>query len=83
MRWVVYLVGCADGTLYCGMTNHLKKRVRTHNDGKGAKYTRGRRPVHLLWSQPCASRIEAAILEHHIKKLSRTQKLRLIEDSKA
>ena len=44
-RWFCYLVGCSDGTIYCGITDNLEKRMATHNAGKGAKYTRGRGPV--------------------------------------
>ena len=55
MSWTVYLLKCADGTLYCGCTNNLTKRLAAHNRGQGAKYTRSRRPVALAWQeeQPC------------------------------
>ena len=76
-----YLLQCADGSLYCGWTNDLEKRVRIHNEGKGAKYTRTRRPVRLVYAEAFATREEAMSREWHLKKMSRTQKLRLIRES--
>ena len=81
-HWCTYLLRCSDGSLYCGATNNLKRRVRAHNNGTGAKYTRARRPVVLVWSQPCDSKRAALKLEAHIKKLSRSQKLQMIEDTR-
>lgn len=74
-----YLLQCADGTLYCGWTNHLKKRVEAHNAGKGAKYTRSRRPVALVYYEEFDTKAEAMRREAAIKKLSRSQKLMLIQ----
>lgn len=74
-----YLLQCADGTLYCGWTNHLKKRVEAHNAGKGAKYTRSRRPVALVYYEEFGTKAEAMRREAAIKKLSRSQKLMLIQ----
>ncbi len=74
-QWHVYLLKCADDTLYTGITNNLQKRIKKHNDGKGAKYTRGRGPVALVNSFICHSKGEALKLEHKIKKLSRDEKL--------
>lgn len=73
--WFVYLVKCSDGTLYCGITNDLDKRIKKHNDGKGAKYTKTRRPVSLLKYFERPSKSEALKLEYKIKQLSRQEKL--------
>ncbi|HIR16602.1 MAG TPA: GIY-YIG nuclease family protein [Candidatus Caccocola faecigallinarum] len=74
-----YILLCADGTLYTGWTNDIEKRLAAHNAGRGAKYTRGRRPVTLLYSEECATKSEAMIREAAIKKLSREEKLLLSE----
>ena len=74
----VYLLRCADGSLYCGWTNDLDRRLAAHNAGTGAKYTRARRPVRLVWFESCASREAALRRECQIKRLSRAEKLRLI-----
>jgi putative endonuclease len=73
-----YLVQCHDETLYCGYTNNLDKRVKTHNSGKGAKYTKTRLPVKLVYSESFESKSEAMKREYEIKQLSRTEKLKLI-----
>lgn len=73
--WFCYILECSDGTLYTGITNDLEMRIRTHNLGKGAKYTRNRLPVKLKWSEVVENRSEASKLEYKIKKLSRSQKL--------
>lgn len=78
MCWHVYLLECADGTLYCGMTNDLPRRLAAHNAGQaggGAKYTRARLPVALLASAPCADKPAALRLELAVKKRPRAQKL--------
>lgn len=74
-----YILLCADGTLYTGWTNDIEKRLAAHNAGRGAKYTRGRRPVTLLYSEACATKSEAMSREAAIKKLSREEKLMLSE----
>ena len=74
-----YLVKCADGTLYCGWTNHLDERVAAHNSGKGAKYTKSRRPVELVYYEESRSKQEAMRRESEIKKMTREQKLELIK----
>ena len=74
-----YLLRCADGTFYSGWTNHLKERVRIHNEGRGAKYTKGRRPVELVYYEEFATRQEAMKREWAIKRLSRKDKQLLIE----
>lgn len=76
--WNVYLVRCADGSLYAGIAKDLSARIETHNRGKGAKYTKARMPVELVWSQSCKDRSIASKIEAHIKSLSRAQKLALI-----
>ena len=77
--YYVYILECNDKTLYTGITKDLARRVREHNESsKGAKYTRVRRPVILLYSEECDDRSSAAKREYAIKKLSRDQKLALI-----
>ncbi len=76
-----YLLRCADGTLYCGWTNDLEKRLKAHNAGRGSKYTRVRRPVKLLWCESFDTRQEAMSREYHIKRMTREDKLRLAEES--
>ena len=77
---VCYILRCADGTLYTGWTNDLEKRLRAHNEGRGGKYTRVRRPVELVYFEEYATREEAMSREWHIKRLCRADKLRLIEE---
>jgi len=72
------MVQCSDGTLYTGWTNDLKKRLEKHNAGKGARYTRGRLPVKLVYYEVFATKSEAMKREAQIKKLSRKQKLLFI-----
>ena len=74
-----YILKCADGTLYCGWTNDLEKRLKVHNDGKGAKYTRSRLPVTLVYYEEFETAKEAQKREYQIKNLSRKEKLKLIE----
>lgn len=81
MNHYCYIVICSDNTLYCGYTNNLDKRIEKHNTGKGAKYTRTRLPVKLLYSESFASKSEAMKREWQIKQLSRKEKLKLINDS--
>jgi predicted GIY-YIG superfamily endonuclease len=76
--WWVYLVRCADGTLYTGIAKDVQARVDDHNRGLGAKYTRGRTPVELVYREWMASRSAALRREHAIKRLSRIQKCRMI-----
>lgn len=75
--WYVYLLECSDKTIYTGITNNLERRIAQHNEGKGAKYTRGRGPVALIKSFICASKNEALKLEYKIKQMPREEKLRL------
>ena len=78
--WYVYILRCADGTLYTGVARDLHKRLLQHNGERsgGPRYTRGRRPVHLAWSDVAADRSAAQRREALIKRLSRNQKLLLI-----
>ncbi|MCD6288072.1 MAG: GIY-YIG nuclease family protein [Candidatus Hydrogenedentes bacterium] len=75
--YYVYMLRCADDTIYTGITTDLERRVRVHNDGKGAKYTRTRTPVELVYSEPFESKSEALKREWQIKKLSRSEKLQM------
>lgn len=73
-----YMVRCADGSLYTGWTNDLEQRIRNHNSGKGARYTRSRRPVELVYYEAFATREEAMSRESRIKQLDREEKLQLL-----
>lgn len=75
-----YLLECADKTLYCGWTNDLEKRVKAHNSGQGAKYTKPRRPVTLVYYEEFETKEEAMKREAAIKKLSRKEKTDLIKE---
>lgn len=73
-----YILRCSDDTLYTGWTNDIEKRLKAHNDGKGAKYTKPRLPVHLVYVEEFDDKIEAMKREADIKKLSRAEKIKLI-----
>lgn len=78
--WYLYILECSDKTLYTGITNDLEKRIENHNSSKlGAKYTRGRRPVKLVYSRRFRTKSRAAKEESRIKKLSRGEKIELIK----
>ena len=81
--YYTYILECSDGTLYCGYTNDVAARVKTHNEGKGAKYTKSRLPVRAVYVEEHETKHEAMSREGKIKRLSRAEKLRLIEGSKA
>jgi len=78
--WFVYILRCADDTLYTGIAKNVENRVDQHNNDnvKGAKYTRARRPVELVYSEACDSRSSASKREYEVKQLSRAEKLLLI-----
>lgn len=78
--WFVYILRCADASLYTGITNDLQRRLAAHNsdDRVGARYTRTRRPVALVWQEEHASRSEALRREAAIKRLSRAKKMHLL-----
>ncbi|MDD4977344.1 MAG: GIY-YIG nuclease family protein [Gallionella sp.] len=82
MSWFCYILRCADDTLYCGISNDLEKRLEAHNCGIGAKYTRTRTPVEIVYQETCNDRSAASKRELAIKKLSRVQKLGLIATHK-
>lgn len=75
----VYILECSDHSLYTGYTNDVGKRAEAHNHGKAAKYTRSRLPVTVVYSEKCESKSAALKREHEIKKLTRKQKLLLIQ----
>ena len=75
----VYILKCRDNTLYTGYTVDLKRRIETHNKGLGAKYTRGRLPVEIVYQEVFSSKSEAIKREIELKKLSRLEKLDLIK----
>ena len=78
MDWVVYILRCADDTLYTGITNDMEARLMAHESGKGAKYTRNRAPFEVLHREVYANRSDASKREAQIKSLSRAQKLALL-----
>lgn len=81
-NWFVYILECADKTLYTGITTDVKRRVEQHNKGVGAKYTRARLPVKPVFSIEVADRSGASKMEYRIKRLSKRQKLALISENK-
>ncbi|MGB0719747.1 MAG: GIY-YIG nuclease family protein [Bdellovibrionales bacterium] len=78
MDWVVYILECADGSLYTGITNDLAARMAAHEAGSGAKYTRGRGPFVLRYREDCADRSTASKREVEIKRMKREAKLALL-----
>ena len=76
--WTVYILRCGDGTLYTGITNDIQARLEMHRSGKGAKYTRGRGPLELVYTQQLESKSLALKRELEIKSLTKQQKLELI-----
>lgn len=79
--WNVYIVRCADDSLYTGIAKDVEARLRRHNDGSGAAYTRSRRPVALAYVEPGMSRSEALVREAQLKRLPRSEKQRLVRES--
>ncbi|MEG0764438.1 MAG: GIY-YIG nuclease family protein [Pseudoflavonifractor sp.] len=78
MSYWVYILSCGDGTLYTGTTDDVDRRLAVHRSGKGAKYTRGRAPLTLVYQEDCGDRSAALKREIAIKRLSRPEKLQLI-----
>lgn len=78
MPWSVYIVRCRDGSLYTGIAIDVEKRVAKHNAGTGAKYTRSRRPVVLVWREQVESESSARVREIQLKRLSKSQKEKLL-----
>lgn len=81
-NWYVYILRCADGTLYAGITNHLERRLKAHNAGTASKYTRVRRPVSMEYNEMAESKGDALRRELQIKAMSRQQKEFLIDANK-
>ena len=82
-KWIMYVVRCADGSLYTGITTSVSRRLFEHNYGmKGAKYTRSRRPVEVVYTEECDNHSDALKKEWAFKKLSKTKKERTIAESK-
>lgn len=79
MGWFVYMLRCGDGSLYTGCTDDVQRRLAVHRSGKGAKYTRSRLPLELMYQEEAADRSAALRREAAIKKMTRQEKLRLIE----
>jgi putative endonuclease len=77
--WVVYILECKDKTLYTGITNNLERRIQQHESGQGAKYTKGRGPFRLVYTQECECKNLALQREYQIKQLTRNEKLALVE----
>ncbi len=78
--WYLYILRCKDGTLYTGITTDVEKRLEAHRSGKGAKYTRGRSPLELVYREECGDHSQALKREIAIKALPREEKQRLIDD---
>ena len=74
-----YIVKCSDGSLYTGWTNHLEQRICAHNEGKGAKYTKSRRPVELVYYETFSTKEEAMRREYEIKQMKKREKLALVK----
>lgn len=82
-QWFVYILECADGSLYTGVSNDLAKRINAHNCGKGAKYTRSRRPVKLVYSETAPDKGEALKREIKMKQMKRMEKLEFIDTARS
>ena len=78
MDWEVYILECSDGTFYTGISNNLPSRIEKHNSGRGAKYTKNRLPVALVYKETVKNKSESLKREIEIKRLTRSQKLDLI-----
>ena len=76
-KWFVYMLHCADQTLYTGITNNMERRFKTHAAGKGARYTRTRLPLAVVYRETCATRTDAMVRECAVKALPRKSKLKL------
>ena len=76
--WKLYILRCGDGSLYTGITTDVEKRLEAHRSGKGAKYTRGRGPLELVYREECGEHSAALKREHEIKQLSRQEKEKLL-----
>lgn len=81
MSWYVYILRCGDDTLYTGITDDVARRLAAHRSGRGAKYTRGRGPLELVYTEEVSDKPAALRREYQIKRLSRLEKERLIEET--
>ena len=79
MAWFVYILRCGDGTLYTGVTDDVPRRLEAHRSGRGAKYTRGRGPLELVYQEQAPDKSAALRREYQIKRLTRREKEKLIE----
>lgn len=79
MAWAVYILECSDGSFYTGMSNNVEARINTHNASKGAKYTKSRLPVTLVFQENTFTKSESLRREIEIKKLTRKKKMELID----
>lgn len=79
-NWYLYILRCKDNTLYTGITTDVEKRLEAHRTGKGAKYTRGRGPLELMYRESCGSHSDALKREHQVKMLTREEKQNLIRE---
>lgn len=82
MNYSCYLLKCSDGTFYCGISNDVPARVQVHNKGKGSRYVRNRLPAVLVYVEQCGSKGDALRREIEIKRMSRQQKIQLIDSYK-
>ena len=78
--WYLYILRCGDGTLYTGITTDVEKRLEQHRSGKGAKYTRGRGPLELVYSEECGTHSDALKREHQVHSFTRAEKTKMIEE---
>ena len=77
-HWYLYILECSDGTYYTGITTDIPRRIQAHEDGKGAKYTKGRAPLKLIYSEECTDRSSASKRELQVKALAKEEKIALI-----
>lgn len=77
-KWFLYILKCRDLSLYTGITTDIERRFKTHSSGKGARYTRTRLPLEVVYQEPCKTRTQALIREYAVKTLPKTKKLALI-----
>lgn len=77
--WKLYILRCGDGSLYTGITTDVERRLEEHRSGKGAKYTRGRTPLELVYREECGDHSAALRREYEIKALTKAEKLKLIQ----
>lgn len=78
-KWFLYILKCADASLYTGIAKDVQKRFQMHSKGKGARYTRTRRPLEIVYEEPCRSRTHALIREYAVKSLPQSKKINLLE----